>query len=238
MMTAIPGWTTLAEQPALLVRDYGFGGGRATAMAVKLERGWLMVSPPANIKPGEVEAFRDSGGVVALLENNAAHSMGLAPWRAHFPDAVSYATPVAAKRIAKKSKDAGRLADIPELQALCGDQVHVVVLPACRMGDVLVRVTTEKGDALYLSDLVANLPELPKNPVARLMFKWSDSAPGLKVFMLFFWFFTSDKTAVRDALIAELQAHPPAMLIPAHGNWLVEPELGPRLTTLLRTKLA
>lgn len=41
-MTTIAGWTTLSENPAALVHEYGFGAGRANALAVPLpNRKWM-----------------------------------------------------------------------------------------------------------------------------------------------------------------------------------------------------
>ncbi len=237
MATSIPGWTTLSESPAVLMRDYSFGGGRANAMAVRLPaQGWMIMSPPANVTPAEAQAFQTLGPVVALVENNGTHHKGLGPWRALCPGVVTYAAPAAAARIRKKGKDFGELQPTEALQPLLGDKISVFPVAGHKIGDVLVRVETEKGTLLYTSDFIANIPVLPKNPIGRLLFKLTDSGPGLKVFNIFFKFFVADAASARAALINELQAHPPSILVPAHGDVVIDVNVGPTVAALLRAR--
>jgi len=238
MTTTISGWTTLTENPAVLVRDYAFSGGRTTAVAVSLPgHRWLLVSPPSDITAAEAEAFTAHGEVVALLEHNGSHHMGLGPWRARFPKAVTYAEPAAAARIRKKGKDFGQLEPIAALQPLLGDKVAVFAIAGCKIGDALVRVRADQGTLLYAGDFIANMQKLPSNPIGRLLFKWTDSGPGLKVFSLFFKFFVANRSVARDALIQELEKNPPAILVPGHGDVVTRADLGPTLIGMLRAAL-
>jgi hypothetical protein len=232
-----PGWTALAEDPPVLVKEYAFGGaGRANALAIALpERKWMIVSPPSTLTPEEVEGFAKLGTVVALLENNGMHHLGLGAWRARFPEAVTYAMPRAAERIRKRGRDFGQLEPIEKLQPLLGDKVALIPVAGDKLGDVCVRVRTEKGTVFYAGDFIANMPTLPKNLVIKLMFKLTDSAPGLKVFGLFFKFFVADRKAARDCLIRELAQNPPTILVPAHGDVVTRQELGPTLISMLRS---
>jgi hypothetical protein len=87
---------------------------------------------------------------------------------------------------------------------------------------------------LYAGDFIANIPELPKQLLFKLMMRLTDSAPGLKVFRLFFKFFTKDPRKLRDFLIREIEAHPPAILVPGHGHIVAREQLGPTLVSMLR----
>ena len=108
MPIAIPGWVTISEDPPVLVHEYGFGAGKANALAVLLpERKWMIVSPPPKLSPSEAKAFEEHGSVVALVENNGTHHMGLGPCRKLFPAARAYAEPQAAARIRAKNAEAG-----------------------------------------------------------------------------------------------------------------------------------
>jgi hypothetical protein len=237
-MTTIAGWTLLTEEPIVMVREYRFGPGYSNAIAVGLpDRKLMLVSPPTGVAPEELKQLEQVGDVIALLEFNGAHHMGLAPCRAVFPRAMGYASPRAAARIRKKGKDPGPLEPLDVLRPWLGDRVSVVEVPGDKIGDVLVRVRTEKGTLLYAGDFVANIRVLPKNPLFRLMFRLSDSGPGFKVFGLFFKFFVKDKGAMRDFLIQEVQSHPPAILVPAHGDVVTQPNLGPTLASMFRSAL-
>jgi hypothetical protein len=236
MSTHIPGWTTLAENPLVLVKEYAFGSGRANALAIALpERKWMLVSPPASITPADVEGFAKLGTVVALLENNGLHHLGLGPWRAQFPEAVTYAAPRAAERIRKRGQDFGQLEPLEKLQPLLGNKVVLIPVDGSKSGDVCVRVQTERGTLFYAGDFIANIQTLPKNLLFKLMFKLTDSAPGLKVFGLFFKLFVSDRKAARDCLIRELEQNPPTILVPAHGDVVARQDLGPTLSSMLRS---
>jgi glyoxylase-like metal-dependent hydrolase (beta-lactamase superfamily II) len=234
-MTDIAGWNTVAREPLVLVREYSFGAGMANTLAVALpDRKWMLVSPPIGVAAEELKSLEQHGDVVALLEFNGAHHMGLAPCGAAFPRAISYATERAAARIRKKTKQPGRLEPIDRLRPLLGDRISILPVPGDKIGDVLVRVQTEKGTLLYTGDFIANIPRLPRNPIARLMFKLTDSGPGFKVFGIFFKFFIADKTAARDFLIHEVENNPPSIVVPGHGDVVARDNLGPTVASMLR----
>jgi hypothetical protein len=239
MTTHVQGWTTLAEDPLVLLREYSFGPGTANAMVVRLPNGNLMItSPPTDVPSAELSALNAHGKVVALLEFNGVHHLGLPACRSCFPAAVTYASPRAAARILKKSKDPGKIESIDALQPLLGDKIRVVPVDGDKLGDVLVRVQTEKGTLLYAGDFFANIRVLPKNLLFRLIFKLTDSGPGFKVFRIFFKRFVADRKAARDSLIREVEANPPAMLVPAHGDVVTQSDLAPTIVSMLRAAIS
>jgi hypothetical protein len=235
MTTTIPGWVTLAENPAVLVHEYGFGAGKANALAVALpDRKWMILSPPPKLSASEAAAFAEHGSVIALVENNGTHHLGLGPCRKLFPAAVTYAEPKAAARIRTKNADAGQLEPIDALRPLLGPAVSIVAIPGSKIGDVIVRVATDKGVLFYASDFLANIVRPPSNPIFRLLFKLTRSGPGLTVFRIFFTFYVADRSAAFEALIRELEAHPPTILVPAHGEPVQRADLGSVLVGMLR----
>jgi hypothetical protein len=58
--------------------------------------------------------------------------------------------------------------------------VQLVDMPHYGTGEVLIRIATERGPAWYVTDVVMNLPALPRNPVVRALFRLSGSGPGLR----------------------------------------------------------
>lgn len=236
MKEYVPGWTTLAVNPPVLVKEYAFGPGKANAMAVALPGDkWLIMSPPNQLSTAEVEGFNALGPVVALVENNGSHHLGLGVARACFAQAVTYAAPRAAARIRKKGKDFGQLEPTARLEPLLGDGVSIVEIDGDKIGDVIVHVRTERGNLFYAGDFFANINELPRNFLFRMMFKLTDSGPGLKVFKIFFKFFVADPTAARRSLIRELRAKSPTMLVPAHGDVVLRDDLTPTLIQMLQS---
>ena len=233
-MTSVRGWTRVAENPPVMVREYAFGVGRSNAMAVGLPNGKLMiVSPPINVPEAELRELGAIGECVALVANNGFHHLGLGPSRAAFPKAVTYAAPRAAERIRAKGKDVGQLEPIEALQPLPGDKVGVTVVDGEKKGDVIVRVKTEKGTLLYASDFIANIQKLPSNVLFKTVFRLIGSGRGLKAFKLFFLLF-SKRGAARDFLIREIEAAAPTTLVPAHGEIVTRSDLAPTLVSILR----
>lgn len=235
-MTSVDGWTTLAEEPLVLVKEYSFGQqATANALVVGLPNRQLMiVSPPTGVPLGSLRALDAHGTVSALLAFNGAHHLGLPACRAAFPQATIYATARAAARIGKKAREPVPLSSIDALWPLLGEKVTVLPVDGDKLGDVLVRISSEKGVLLFAGDFIANLRSLPNRLLFRMIFKLTDSGPGLKVFRLFFRVFVKDRRAARDFLIQEVQDHPPAIVVPAHGEVVDRPNLGPTLVSMLR----
>lgn len=238
MKTSIPGWTQLAAEPLVLMREYSFGPGSANAVAVRLGDGSLLViSPPTGLSARELDELASVGEVSALLANNGAHYLGLASFCRRFPNATAYATEAARERITHKSKQPLQLQPLSQLAPKLSGKIEVIAAEGCKVGDVLVRIHSERGPLLYVGDFFANIPKLPWNPLFRFMFKLTKSAPGFRVFGIFFRFFASDRAALRDFLIRELQRSSPAVMIPAHGDYVARADLGPTMISMLQTAI-
>ena len=85
-----------------------------------------------------------------------------------------------------------------------------------------MRIETLRGLVWYVTDVILNLPALPSHPVARLLFKLTRSAPGLRHDNIAPLFMVKDKAALRRWLAAEASKNPPRWVIPAHGG-MVDP---------------
>ena len=237
-MTTVQGWNTVAENPLVLVTEYSFGPGPANAMAVALPNDKILImSPPCGAPPATLDALKDLGTVVALIETNGAHHMGLGECQRVFGEAKIYAPESAAARIRKKGKDFGDLEPLSALEPLLGDKVSVITMLGEKIGDVIVRVETEKGTLLYAGDPIGNFNEAPGGFPINLIFKWTNSAPGFKVNHIFFRLFVRDRKAMRDFLIREVETHPPAIIVPAHGAVLEQSNLGPTVGDMLRAAI-
>jgi hypothetical protein len=156
------------------------------------------------------------GPVRMLVAPNAFHTLGLAQWKARISQARVFAP---AQSVARVQRQSG-LPDIGPVSAastLCGPRLELIEMPYYRTGEILVRIDTARGHAWYVTDVILNMTELPAQPVARFLFKASNSAPGLRYNNIAPLFMVKDKAAVRRWLAAEAAKHPPDWLIPAHG---------------------
>lgn len=221
------------------MREYSFGPGLANALMVRLQDGsLLLVSPPTDPSPSELDAIAGLGEVSALLANNGAHYLGVAGFCKRFPKAICYATDAARARIAQKSKQPVAIQSLSQLLPKLSSKLEIVAADGCKVGDVLVRIHSDKGPLLFVGDFFANIQKLPWNPLFRLMFKLTKSGPGFRVFGIFFKFFASDKVALREFLIREIEAHPPTTMIPAHGAPVTQPDLAPTMVSMLRAAVS
>jgi hypothetical protein len=217
MDTTAHGWKVFDARTPILVYDYSFGPGRANALAVGGSGGLIVVSPPCRVAAGVKDDLAAYGAVRALVASNAFHHMGLPEWKARFPDAALFAPAQSIARVVKQSKLEG-VRPLAEAAPIAGPSVELIDMPHYKTGEVLVRIATERGLVWYVTDVIMNMPVLPKNPIVKAMFGLSRSAPGLRFNNIAPLFMVADKAALRRWIAAEFRKAPPAWLIPAHGD--------------------
>jgi len=211
------GWKVFDARTPILTCEYSFGPGVATALAVGGKAGLVVVSPPCKVSSDIFDELSRHGAVRALVASNAFHYLGITEWKARFPDAAVFAPAQSIARVEKHSKLTG-IRPLSEASAITGPRVELVDMPHYKTGEVLVRVSTERGVVWYVTDVIMNLRALPRNPVIRLMFALSGSGPGLKFNNIAPLFMVADKKVLRRWLANEFRRAPPKWLIPAHGD--------------------
>jgi hypothetical protein len=225
METTPHGWKVFDARTPILVCEYSFGPAFARALVVGGNGGLIVVSPPYRVPAGVKDDLAAYGGVRALVAPNAFHHMGLPEWKARFPDAALFAPAQSIARVEKQSKLTG-IRSLAEAAAIAAPNVELVDMPHYKTGEVLVRIRTDQGLVWYVTDVIVNMPVLPKHPIAKAMFALSRSAPGLRFNNIAPIFMVADKAALRRWIAAEFRKAPPAWLIPAHGD-IVEFAIAP-----------
>jgi glyoxylase-like metal-dependent hydrolase (beta-lactamase superfamily II) len=223
----------LASDPWTATLEYSFGSGSATALAVDVGGGLLVASPPCRVGDDALEALATRAPVRALLATNAYHTLGLARWKARFPDAAVFAPPQSMLRVTKVSRIAG-VRPLGEAAALTGERVALIELPYFRTGEALVKIRAAEGLLWYVTDIVLNLPRLPPNPLFAALFKLSGSAPGLRINRIGPLFMVRDRPALWRWLAAEAGRDRPRWLVPAHGDTVDLAATPSRLEELFR----
>ena len=216
-MAAPSSWVPLATDPWMATFEYSSGPGSATALAVDVGGGVLVASPPCRVAADAFDALLSRGPVRALVATNAYHTLGLAPWKARFPDAAVFAPPQSMQRVTRISGIAG-IRPLAESAAITGERVSLIELPYFRTGEALIKVRTAEGLLWYVTDIVLNLPRLPSNPLFAALFKLSDSAPGLRINRVAPLFMVRNRPALWQWLAAEARRDRPRWLVPAHGD--------------------
>lgn len=223
MQTTKLGWTIIDDEAGVLSYSYSFGAeGQANCFTARLPSGGLLViSPPSKVADPVIDELGAFGEVEAIVANNGFHHLGIRRWRERCPNAGCFAAPGAIARIGKKSRDAGELRPLADLQSQLGDDVAVVEAPTSKCGETWAWAKIGGGYAWYASDILANLEQLPSSFLVRLLFKVSKSAPGYRVFNLAVKLIIKNRRAAFDEMLADVREHPPTVMVPAHGAILV-----------------
>lgn len=237
MHTTSEGWTVIDAEAGVLSLTYSYAkGASANCLTAKLPSGGLMViSAPSRIDPKAIDELAEYGPVEALVANNGFHYLGLARWKEHFPEARCFAAPGAIARIEKRSK--GPLPQIEPLSALeplLGDDVAVVETASSKCGETWARVKIADGYVWYGSDILINLEEMPPSLLLRTLFKLTKSAPGYRVFGLAARFILKDRRATFRAMLADVEAHPPTVMVPAHGAIVTRESCASETTAMIQ----
>ena len=223
-----PTWTVVEPSLPALSHTYNFGQGFANALALSVEGGIVVVSPPFGAEEAVYKDLEARGPIKALLAPNAMHSMGLAPWKARYPDAPIFAPVQSIPRLSKTTKLEG-IRPLSEAGKLVGERVELLDMPHYKTGEALVRWKVGGSWAWYMTDVAFNMPELPKGPFGWVM-KWTKSGPGFRRNALAGFLMVKDKKALYAWIQEQAEKTPPALVLPCHGDpvKLADPPAGVR----------
>ncbi len=219
-MTTTSNWTTLHAERGVWIHEYKFSKeGFAHTFVVRMaDKKLLVLSPGSDMADAVFQELDSLGEVAAIVATNGFHHLGIPDWRRRYPGARCFAPTAAARRIAAKNPDAGSLEPLSALKGVIDADIVVREVDKAKRGELWLSVETPGGHIWFVSDLLANLPHLPESFVMGLVFKWTKSAPGYKVFHLALMFLVKDRRAALRSMLDALETHRPCMVVPAHGS--------------------
>jgi hypothetical protein len=226
-------WQSVPDASNVQTFQYSFGNGTARSFAVLGPLGWVVVSPSEKVDDAQLETLEKLGPIAALVAPNAFHLMGLAPWKARFPEAKLFAPAQSIPRLRKKTR-LDMIAPVAEAKAFCGDAMELIDMPFYRTGEALVRVPTTAGSIWHVTDVIFNFAKVPPHPIAKFIFTvLSDSAPGFKLAGPSALIMMRDKKSVYRFLKQEAEKDPPIRIVPSHGADIVMTPPAKELVDLL-----
>jgi hypothetical protein len=231
-------WEVLDEATHSLTLEYSFRpGSTARTFVTRFSGDELVIfSPPVGIDRAVFRELDQHGRVTALVAPNGFHYLGLRPAREAFPRATLYAPEAAVRRVAKKQPDL-ELRQLGELREKTEAPVRILEVPGFNIGEAWAIVDTSAGPLWYVSDSCFNLSQLPESLAARLLLKWTKSAPGLSLNGIGNLFFLKDRPRFKQWFEARLAEPAPLLLVPAHGEVARAVDLDKSLKALVDARL-
>ena len=231
-MSALQTWAPLVPDGSVRWLKYSFGPGTANTLAVRPSGGrWIVVSPSIDSPPHVYDELARDGEVGALVSPNAYHHRGQAAWRRRFPGAVSHAPAGAIERLRKKS---------PEVEyrplddsTTFGEHVRVVVPDGQKSPDLLMRVIADDTTIWWLGDLFSNSTRADQVWWLRLVGRLAGSGLGYRCNSKPELVYVDDRAAWLRSIREAIAAAPPAIVVPAHGDPVID-DTARRTDELLR----
>jgi hypothetical protein len=239
MSTTETGWEVIDKESGVLTRSYPFAK-QATArmMTVRLKDGSLAaISPAAKIDGSAMLELEKWGGVSALIAPNGFHHLGLPDWLRAFPKARVFAPKSAHVRLRKRRPEVPAFEPLESLAELLPPNVRVHDVPGNKLGETWLTVDAAAGPIWYVSDSCFSMKDPPPHWLPRLLFRWTNSAPGFRINGLGLKFFVNDRPAYRQYFLNLLAQQLPAIVVTAHGEVVKAPGTGAELKRMVEARL-
>jgi|KBSSwiStaDraftv2_1062776.scaffolds.fasta_scaffold01867_2 hypothetical protein len=211
-------WQHLTHDGSVRWLKYSWGPATANTLAVRLEDGtWLVIAPSVGSASSVLEDLSKDGTVSALIAPNAYHYLGQRAWRLHFPSATSYAPDGALARLARKSPDV-LYRPASELIETIRPRVTFLVPEGMKSPDMLIRVSVAGATVWWMGDLFTNTAVDDQNWLLRMIAPLAGSGMGYRRNSKPGLVYVRNPKAWLHSITNALEAEPPSIVVPAHGN--------------------
>ena len=220
--TSLYTWAPLTEDGSVRWMKYSFGLGTANSLAFRHDDGtWTVVSPSKDGMASVFDEFSRNGSVSALVAPNAYHHVGQRTWRHVFPGATSYAPEGAHFRLGTQSPGIAyrSTADLlPRLPA----GVELFLPEGMKRPDLLIRITVRDKTIWWLGDLFSNNAAHDQTLPLRVISRFFGSGLGYRRNAKPGLVYVDDARAWLRSIRNALGQYPPSIVIPAHGDPVVD----------------
>lgn len=226
-------WQDLTRDGSVRWLKYSWGPATANTLAVRLEDGsWLVVAPSVGSASSVLGELSKDGTVSALIAPNAYHHLGQRAWRLHFPSAISYAPDGALPRLSRKSPDVP-YRPASDLSETIHPRVSFLVPEGMKSPDMLVRVSDAGSTVWWMGDLFTNNAVADQNWLLRMISPLAGSGVGYRRNSKPGMIYVRNPKAWLHSITNALDAEPPTVVVPAHGNPVMK-DTARRTRSLLR----
>lgn len=229
-------WHPLQGHPELHCGQYVVPNFVSNSVAIQVtESQWVLISPGQSLLTPFLNRWGSSDLELSILFPNAYHHLGVPAWLRAFPGAKLYASRKAAARLMKQGFETVR--PLEEQALRLPPAYDLLFPPGHRGGDVWVRKRSGTDTLWITCDSFLNYERMSNQWLARFLQRALGAAPGLKLSQVIKWLLLDDRQAFKLWALDQLAQDPPTILIPSHGEVLIDRELTALLQELIQTRL-
>lgn len=195
----------------------------------------MVVSPGTGTTDAHWDELDKIGRVTTLLTPGPFHNMGLAAWKARYPDAGLYGTGASITHIAKAHPTLEALKPLTELSL--PDGIHLEEHGGMGKPDIFMAITRDDATTWFTNEMITNTADWPGKLPFKFAFWLFKSGPGLNVNTLALKLVKGDKAAARTSVEGKLKSHAPTRLIPCHGGVINDDALADKLAEVVARRL-
>lgn len=226
-------WKTINEN--LWACPYEFSGGISRSLLVRMGESKFLVYSPGDRETAELaKQIIPEESELFLLEPNSFHNLGLAAWKACYPQSKSVAAVHAIKRLEKKTGI--KPENLDELKKALPTNVSLLELPHNKLGEVWLDIQTGNDRVWTVCDAIFNFSQLPGGLMGLFM-KLNRMGPGIEMSRMYQYLGTSNKKSYGDWLLSEIQNKKPTVLVPLHGEIYRDKDLTDKLEAFTRKRI-
>ena len=207
-------WTEVAPRSGIYLYVYDAPGfGPTNSLAISTPNGTIILNPPPDPGPMELNEVLGHTPVIGLVEPHAGHNIGVASWRHALPDVPLYTAPGAVERLSRICRMQFR--PISELDT--GDPgATFTIADGMRGKGLLGRFDRAGTHITYSDEILIHLNTPPSHPIIRAFFWLNSVKPGFQVNWNFLRLFVTDKKALSQQVLTLISDT--THLVPAHGT--------------------
>lgn len=204
-------------------------------LAVQGPNAWTIYGAGVNLAQRFLDQFQSSGKVAELILPNSFHYLGVAEWRALFPEASLVSGVRARDRLASKG-----VADIRESSnesRALPETYELIELPESKIGELWLSFEHTPGQrGLAVGDAFFCMAKRP-GLQAKLMNHLAGITHNPSVSRLFKYSTLLDKKRYRDWARMQIERIEPTLFVPQHGEVLRGSEVAAQLVTALERRM-
>jgi hypothetical protein len=228
-------WFDVASCPELRIGQYLVPNFVSNSVALEVEQGhWLLYSPGEPLLADWQARFGQQVRELNIIVPNHYHYLGLDAWLEVYPGAKVFASEKAIPRLLAKGVSAIQPIErnAPKLP-----QGYMVKVPEGHRGGDVWLCKNGDSNVWITCDSFMNHARLSNQAIARALQRLLGTAPGLKISEVVKWLILDDRNSFKRWALGQLEACPPEVLIPSHGEVLLAENLREQLESLLVERL-